>query len=65
MIFLTRLEKEKTCACIQFQINLLSKRIDELETPNDQPMTDEENNELCNCYNAIVFYDHIIKAIRL
>lgn len=64
MIFLNELEKEKVCACIQFQINRLNKKIDKLETPNGKKMTDEEYNELYNDTKAIDFYTNIISRIR-
>ncbi len=63
MIFLTELQKEKTCACIEYQINRLSKRMDEIDN-SKTPITDEKYEEYQNCQKAIFSYNRIIQAIK-
>ena len=60
---LSELEKEKICACIQFQINRLNRKIDKLNEIDRIP-TDKEYEELVSTIKTTVFYEKLINKIR-
>ncbi len=60
---LLELEKEKICACIQYQINKLDRKIDKLNEL-ERVQTNKEYYEELNAIKAKIFYENLISKIK-
>ena len=62
-MILTDLEKEKICACIEYQIKKFDRKIDKY-SELDRVQTDREYNDEVQAIKAKTFYENLIEKIK-